>query len=280
MKNKRPTFYIILVFGIIFFIMFISSTFKIIQPGEKAIVFRPYGSGLDKDHVFGAGLQIIAPWNDMIIYDVRESVAEFSKEGTGGYKPLDVLDKNGLTIEAEVTVRFFPVFDKIGNIHEIFGKSYIEKLVIPEVRSSVRKVMGRYSAEQIYSTHRKEVEDAITQETIEILSKNNIAVTAMLIRSIILPLDIKTAIEKKLKQEQEALAYQFILEREKSEAERKKIEAEGTANFNRIISASLTDNVLQQKGIDATLELVKSPNTKVVIVGNSKNGLPLILGDK
>jgi len=100
----------------------------------------------------------------------------------------------------------------------------------------------------------------------------------LLIRSINLPEEIKNAIESKLKQEQEALAYQFRLEKEKSEAERKKIEAEGIANYNRIINSSLTGNILKQKGIDATLELAKSPNTKIVVVGSGEEGLPLILG--
>ena len=101
---------------------------------------------------------------------------------------------------------------------------------------------------------------------------------ALLIRSIKLPDQIKAAIESKLQQEQEALAYQFRLNKEKSEAERKRIEAEGIAAYNRIINESLTDKVLQQKGIDATLQLSQSNNTKVVIVGSGKNGLPLILG--
>jgi len=101
---------------------------------------------------------------------------------------------------------------------------------------------------------------------------------ALLIRSINLPPQIKTAIESKLTQEQEALAYEFRLNKEKSEAERRRIEAEGLSVYNRIISASLTDNILKQKGIDATLELAQSPNTKVIVVGSGKEGLPLILG--
>ena len=102
---------------------------------------------------------------------------------------------------------------------------------------------------------------------------------AMLIRSIGLPNEIKNAIESKLKQEQEALAYKFRLDKEKSEAERKKIEAEGISNYNLIISQSLTTNILKQRGIEATIELAKSNNTKVVVVGAGKDGLPLILGN-
>ena len=151
-------------------------------------------------------------------------------------------------------------------------------LVIPEVRSSVRQVAGRYTAEEIYSTKRSQVEGAIIEETRETLGANFIDMRALLIRSINLPPQIKTAIESKLTQEQEALAYEFRLNKEKSEAERRRIEAEGLSVYNRIISASLTDNILKQKGIDATLELAQSPNTKVIVVGSGKEGLPLILG--
>lgn len=103
--------------------------------------------------------------------------------------------------------------------------------------------------------------------------------TALLIRSINLPEKIKQAIETKLEQEQEALAYQFRLEREKSEAERKRIMAEGEANANNIVNKSLSDKLLKMRGIEATLELSKSPNSKIVIVGSGEDGLPLILGN-
>jgi regulator of protease activity HflC (stomatin/prohibitin superfamily) len=123
------------------------------------------------------------------------------------------------------------------------------------------------------------VESAIIEETGAVLMDNNIQMRALLIRSINLPDQIRDAIENKLKQEQEALAYQFRLERETSEAQRKRIEAQGIADYNRIISSSLTSNILKQKGIDATIELSKSANTKVVVVGSGDDGLPLILGN-
>jgi regulator of protease activity HflC (stomatin/prohibitin superfamily) len=152
-------------------------------------------------------------------------------------------------------------------------------LVVPEVRSSVRQVAGRYSAEEIYSTKRQAVEGSIIEETRKTLGTNFIDMRALLIRGINLPPQIKGAIESKLTQEQEALAYEFRLTRESSEAERKRIEAQGIADYNKIISASITDNILKQKGIDATLELAKSGNAKVVVVGSGKDGLPMILGN-
>ncbi len=270
MNTIKKSYLILVALGVIVLIFFGSSMFFTIQPGERAITFRPFGKGLDKEDVYMPGFHVVAPWNDLIVYDVKEQQRE---------ETMDVLDKNGLSINVDVSVRFNPIYDKIGTLHEVFGKRYIDQLIIPEVRSMVRQVAGRYTAEEIYSTKRSEVEQAIIEETKVILEKNNIDMRALLIRSINLPDQIRIAIENKLKQEQEALAYQFRLSRETAEAERKRIEAEGISNFNLIINASLTDKILKQRGIEATLELSKSPNAKVVVVGSGKDGLPLILGN-
>ena len=194
---------------------------------------------------------------------------------------MDVLDKSGLTLSVEVSVRFHPIYGEIGYLHETFGPDYVNRLVIPEVRSTVRRVMGRFTAEEIYSTKRSQVEGAIITETEGILktANNNIEMKALLIRSIVLPEQIKNAIESKLQQEQEALAYKFRLEKEVSEAERKRIAAEGESAANKIINSSLTGSLLKMRGIEATVELSKSPNEKVVVIGGGEGGVPLILGN-
>lgn len=268
--NFKTQYIIIAVVILIFLLLFGGRMFLIIQAGERGVLFKPYTSGLDKENVYSEGFHIIAPWNEMYVYNVREQQRD---------EPMDVLDKNGLSISMDITVRFNPTYNKIGNLHEQFGVNFVNVLVVPEVRSSVRKVAGRYTAEEIYSTKRAEVEQSIIEETKKILSENYIEMKALLIRSINLPEQIKGAIESKLKQEQEALAYEFRLQRETSEAERRRIEAEGIAAFNRIINASLTDNILKQRGIEATLQLSESPNTKVIVIGSGKDGLPLILGN-
>lgn len=211
-----------------------------------------------------------APWNEVYVYKVNETSSE---------ENMDMLDKNGLSIHIDVTVRYYPIPDRIGYIHEQFTTDYETVLVIPEVRSTVRQVMGRFTAEEIYSTKRAEVETAIKTETETILNKNNVHATAVLIRSIALPEQIKVAIESKLQQEQEALAYQFRLDKERSEAERKRIAAEGESRANNIINNSLTDKLLKMRGIEATLELSKSPNSKIIVIGSGKDGMPLILGN-
>lgn len=270
MNKQLSSVAIIGIIVVVVLIIFGSSMFYILQPGERGIIFRPYTSGLDKENIESPGFHIVAPWNDMIVYTVKEQIRD---------ETMDILDKNGLSVNVDITARFNPVYDSIGTVHEVFGQDYVNRLVIPEVRSAVRKVMGKYTAEEIYSTQRQIVEESIITETTIILKQNNIDLRTMLIRSINLPPNIKNAIEMKLKQEQESLAYQFKLEREEKEAQRKKIEAEGIADYNKIISSSLTDKILQQKGIDATLKLSESPNTKTVVIGAGKDGLPLILGN-
>jgi len=267
--KKSHFLVIVLVAGVILLFIFSSRMFYILQPGERAVIFRPFTSGLDKENIYQPGFHVVAPWNDFHVYDVKELKAE---------ETMDVLDKSGLKLIIDVSVRFNPIYSKIGSLHEIFGKNYVNQLVIPEVRSSVRQVAGRYTAEEIYSTKRSEVERAVITETNKILSENFIDMRALLIRSINLPTQIQQAIESKLTQEQEALAYQFRLDREKSEAERRRIGAEGEARANQIINSSLTNNLLKMRGIEATTELAKSPNTKVIIVGSGADGLPLILG--
>jgi len=251
-------------------IIFGSSSFVTLQPGERGVIFRKFTTGLDKENIYQPGFHIIAPWNDMHVYNVKEQKNEES---------MDVLDKSGLSVSVDISIRYNPTYNKIGYLHEIFGENYLDQLIIPEVRSTVRRVAGRYTAEEIYSTKRKDVEDAIITESREVLDKNNIQMKALLIRSINLPAQIKKAIEDKLQKEQEALAYQYKLDREKSEAERKRIAAEGEARANKIINNSLTTNLLRMRGIEATVKLSESENTKVIIIGSGKDGLPLILGN-
>jgi len=254
---------------VVLLLIFGSQMFYVLRPGERAVIFKKFGIGLDKENIFIPGFHVIAPWNDLIRYDVREQKAE---------ETMDVLDKGGLSINVDVTIIFNPFYNKIGDLHENIGANFITVMVIPNVRSAVRAVTGRYTAEEIYSTKRGEVESEIIDATRNALAEKNIEMKDLLIRSITLPEKIKAAIESKLQQQQEALAYQYRLDRERSEAERLRIEAQGIADYNKIISQSLTPNILKQKGIDATLSLANSANSKVVVIGSGDDGMPLILG--
>lgn len=271
--NKKVVPVVIALGALVFILVaFSESIFYTIGPGERGVIFRRFTGGLDKENVVQPGFHIKSPWNELYVYDVTENQLE---------ETLDILDKNGLSIAVDVSVRFHPRYDRIGEIHETFQKDYVNRLVVPEVRSTVRQVMGRYAAEEIYSTKRAEVEKTIRDETEAVLSAdgNNVMMRALLVRSITLPEQIRLAIENKLQQEQEALAYQFRLEKEKSEAERKQIAARGEAQANQIVNSSLTPMLLKMRGIEATQSLAEAPNNKVVIIGSGEDGLPIILGN-
>ena len=241
-----------------------------VDAGHGGVLFKRFGGGIELDKTYGEGFHFIAPWNKMYIYEVRQQ--EIGED-------MNVLASNGLEIQVDVSTWYEPKFSKLGHLHAEIGTSYLQRVIIPSLRSAARSVVGRYTPEQIYSTKRDIIQDEIFEETKALLDNKYVQVNQVLIRSIKLPATLKQAIEGKLKQEQLSLEYEFKLVKAKKEAERQKIEAEGKATANRIVSASLTAKILQEKGIEATLKLAESPNAKVVIVGNSKDGLPIILGD-
>ena len=262
----RP--YIIIGVVVIVLLIVLTNIFVILEPTERGVVFKKYTSGLDVDDVKQEGLNIVAPWNDVIIFNIEEQQIE---------ETMDVLSKDGLSISIDVSLRFRPKPEEIGYLYRAFRKNYIESLIRPELRSAVRQIIGQYSPEELYATKRQEIESKIQNSISETLEKNHVQLKALLFRSIKLPAMIKNAIEQKLSAEQESQKYEYILEKEKKEAERRRIDAEGKAKANKILSASITDNILREKGISATIELAKSSNSKVVVIGGGGDGLPLIL---
>ncbi|PHN00839.1 prohibitin family protein [Flavilitoribacter nigricans] len=268
-QSKMISWGVIAFVLLILIIGFSNATFLTIDAGERGVLFRRFSGGLDRENIYEPGFHIIAPWNVMYVYDVREQQVE---------EEMEVLSSNGLNISVDVTVRVNPKYDKIAEIHEKFGPDYVKRLVIPETRSSVREMIGQFTPEELYSTKRDEVQKLIQGNLAKALDNNYVELRATLIRDIELPEKVRTAIEEKLEAEQSALKYEYILDQERKEAERKIIEAQAKADANKILNASLTDKILQDKGIEATLELANSPNSKVIIVGGNGDGLPLILG--
>ncbi|MDB4177588.1 prohibitin family protein, partial [Schleiferiaceae bacterium] len=219
--------------------------------------------------VYDQGLKIIAPWNRMFVYSTRIQEDR---------SVMEVLSANGLTIRAELSYRYRPIQEKIGYLHNEVGENYHERIIIPEIRSATREIIGKYLPEELYSSKRDSIQTEIFVLAAERIKGKYIELDAVLIRDVGLPDKLKQAIERKLEQEQVSLEYEFRLTRAQKEAERQRIEAEGKAVANRLLSQSLTDKILRDKGIDATLKLAESPNSKVIVVGGS-DGLPLILGN-
>jgi len=241
-----------------------------IPAGSAGVLFRTFGEGVDLSGAYGEGFHIVAPWNDMVLYEVRQQEAK---------EQMRVLSSNGLEITVELSGWFQPSYESLPKLHQEKGSEYIERVVRPSVRSATRSVIGRYTPEEIYSSKRDVIQEEIYEETKNILDGQYVQLNEILVRDITLPPTLKTAIENKLKQEQESLEYEFKLSKARKEAERQSIDAEGKANANRILNASLTDKILQEKGIQATLELAQSPNSKVIVIGDQK-GMPLILGNQ
>ena len=161
----------------------------------------------------------------------------------------------------------------MGKLIKTKGEDYERELLDPAINAAARSVVGRYTPEQLYSSKRDVIEQEILDEVASVLKDQFLIVKRVLVEDVKLPPTIRTAIETKLKQEQESLEYEFRLAKAKKEAERQKIDAEGKATANKILSASLNDKILQEKGIEATLKLSESPNSKVIVIGSGKNGI-------
>lgn len=270
-KEFNPRVLPIIIGGILLLIFLLKSTITI-GSGQVGVLYKTFGGGVVTNKPpMGEGFHIVAPWNNVYIYEVRQQEVS---------EAMQVLSSNGLEIKLDATAWYQPQIENTGKLHQEKGENYLERVIKPALRSATRSVVGRYTPEQLYSTKRDAIQTEIYEETKKVLEKQYVQLNEVLVRDVTLPPTIKSAIEQKLKQEQEFLEYEFRLERAKKEAERQKIEAEGKALANQILSASLTDKVLQEKGIQATVELSKSENSKVIVVGSGKNGLPIILGNQ
>lgn len=242
-----------------------------VESGHRGIVFETLGGGTSKE-VLGEGMHFIPAWNHVIQYDTR--VHEMKEQ-------LSVLSSNGLAIRVDSSLRFRPKVEELFELQTQIGPDYDQKVIGPVVRSEARKVFGRYQPEEIYSTKREEIERAIYDEVLRALEGKHVVVEAVLIRDVDLPEAIKVAIADKLAEEQRSQKMRFTLDRERQEAQRKQIEAEGIAKYQSIVRQGLTPEYLSYKGIEATERLAASENAKVIIVGNPKSGLPVIFqGDK
>lgn len=269
--EKLPKIGIPVIVLLILTIVIVAKSAITIDSGEAGVLFKTFGEGVVVDEPpMGEGFHIVAPWNKVFVYEVRQQEI---------LEKMNVLSSNGLDIKLEASVWFQPDFANLGNLHQQKSEMYKERVLLPAIRSAARSVVGRYTPEQLYSSKRDAIQQEIFEETRKIVEDQYIQLNEVLVRDVTLPPTIKDAIERKLKQEQESLEYEFRLVTASKEAEKVIIEARGKAESNRILSASLTDKILQDKGIDATIKLSESPNSKIIVIGSGDSGLPLILGN-
>jgi prohibitin 1 len=190
----------------------------------------------------------------------------------------NVPSSEGLMMSLDTSLIYHLNPDRAADVFQHIGADYENVVVEPTLRSAIREATASHTANALYTGEREMVAKQITDQITAELNKRGISVENVLLRDIQLPATLKASIESKQQAEQEALAMNFRLQKETQEAQRKRIEAAGVRDFQQIVAQGITPSLLEWKGIEATENLAKSPNSKVVVIGNNKNGLPLILG--
>jgi len=259
-----------------------------VPSGHVGVLWKRFGGGtvLDPRQLRDEGLHFIWPWDELFLYDLRlQSVTE----------SYNAISSDGVSLTATIIIRLRLKREAIPVLHQAIGPNYVTLLVRPGIGSLTREVMSQFTAEQVYSTARQEIQDKIRDRTEEKLSdkmmeregeasynvsmRDTIVLYDTLVHGIELPALVVAAINRKTEQYYISEEYKFRIEREKRETERKKIEAEGIRDFQQIVSQGISDSYLRWRGIEATLQLSQSTNSKVVIIGSGKDGLPIILGN-
>jgi regulator of protease activity HflC (stomatin/prohibitin superfamily) len=219
----------------------------------------------------GEGIHMINP---------LKSVQKMSIQTQSVKESANTPSNEGLMLALDTSLLFHLDRTKAAQVFQTVGENYSEKIVEPTLRSAIRGSTSSHSANALYTNARELVQQQIQDELSTQLAPRGIIVEAVLLRDVQLPANMKTSIEAKQQAEQDALRMNFVLDKEKREAERKRIEATGIADFQKIVAQGISPQLLEWKGIEATEKLATSSNTKVIVVGNPKNGLPLILEPK
>lgn len=241
-----------------------------IPSGHRGVFYSKFGDGTEFGKIYPEGFNWHFPWNNIFVYKIQ--LQEYKEN-------LTVLSSDGASIQMEVSIMYRPMVSKLDSLQFNIGPAYYDVAVAPQIRSIARQVAGNYKPEEIYSTKRDQIGNEINDQLSKATKAKFITIEKVLIRDVKIPQKISEAINFKLAAQQEAQRMQFTIEKEQREAERKRIEAQGIADFQKIVSAGITESLLKWKGIEATLKIAESPNTKVVIVGNDAGSLPIILGN-
>jgi regulator of protease activity HflC (stomatin/prohibitin superfamily) len=264
-----------------------------VPSGYVGVLWKRFGGGtvLDPRQLRNEGMRFVLPWNTLFLYDLRLQSAT---------ETYNAISKDGISLSATINIRFRLKRESVPQLHQSIGPNYVNALVTPEIGNRMREVIAEYTAEDVYSTKRAEIQEKIRERAETMLGEKmvvggagedednapyQIPLYAMLnlintlILGIELPSTVVTAINRKIEQYYISEEYKFRVAREIRESERKKIEAEGISEFQQIVSQGISDSYLRWRGIEATLQLAQSSNSKIVIVGSGKDGLPIILGN-
>jgi len=258
----------------------LSSMFKTIGAGQVGVKTL-YGK-VD-DQVLYSGLNIVNPLVEITPFDVKTQTYTMSAVHDEGSKSGDdairVLSADGLEVTIDLSVLFRVSPTQAPEILRQIGDDYLDKIVRPVSRTAIRDNAVSYEAVALYSTKRQEFQDKIFKTINSSFAKRGMILEQLLVRNITLPESVKKSIESKINAEQDAQKMIFVLQKEKQEAERKRVEAQGIADYQRILSTGLSDKQLQYESILAQKAIALSPNSKVIIMGNSKGAPVLINGN-
>jgi regulator of protease activity HflC (stomatin/prohibitin superfamily) len=242
-----------------------SQMFTVIPAGTVGVVDF---LGNVSEKTLKAGVNFVNPLANVIKFSIKtQEIKEL----------MNVPSKEGLTVQLEISLLYSLDPENASKIYRTVGENYTNIILIPQFRSVVRAITAKYEAKALYTDSRELLATEIRNELEKLVTPRGIRIEASPLRQIVLPSGLTAAIEEKLKAEQESQRMQFVLKREEQEAERKRIEAKGIADFQDIVSRGISDQLLKWKGIEATENLSKSQNSKIIIIGSGKSGLPVIL---
>lgn len=241
-------------------------TFTVVPAGTVGVVDF---LGMVSDNTLKSGVNFVNPLANVIKFSIKTQ--EIKEE-------MNVPSMEGLSIQLEISLLYHLNQENANLIYKTVGENYAERILIPQFRSVVRGVTAKYEAKALYTSGRELLAKEIEGELSKLVNQRGITVESAALRQIILPPGLTSAIEEKLKAEQESQRMQFVLLREKQEAERKRIEAQGISDFQNIVARGISDQLLKWKGIEATEKLASSQNSKIIVIGSGNSGLPIILG--
>ena len=246
-------------------ILAITQIFTVVPAGTVGVVDF---LGNVKENTLKAGVNFVNPMANVIKFSIKtQEIKEM----------MTVPSMEGLSIQLEISLLYSLDPDNASKIYKTVGEDYAEIILIPQFRSVVRGVTAKYDAKALYTASREQLATEMKDELEKLVGPRGITIESAPMRQIILPAGLTASIEEKLKAEQESQRMQFVLKREEQEADRKRIEAKGIADFQDIVARGISQQLLEWKGIEATEKLANSQNAKIVIIGSGKNGLPIIL---
>jgi regulator of protease activity HflC (stomatin/prohibitin superfamily) len=293
LEHSLPVIVIYLMVATLVSFLIAPNVIVTVPTGHVGILWKRFrgGTQLDPRLLKDEGMRVLLPWDKLFLYDLRLQTT------TDTY---NAISKDGVNLSATINIRFRLKHDAVPQLHQTIGPDYVPRMLRPEIGNRAREIFAEYTAEEIYSTKRQEIQKKIRTHTEAMLGQSMLQRTEQeseygehyrvsldemliiydtLILGLELPATVNAAINRKIEQYYLVQEYAFRVDREKKESERKQIEANGIRDFQQTVSQGISDSYVRWRGIEATLQLAQSPNTKIVIIGSGKDGLPVILGN-